>query len=41
MSLAFVFTALLSALLLGESISPMRWAGFAVVVAGLVLVARG
>ena len=41
MSLAFVFTALLSTLLLGESISPMRWAGLLVVVAGLVLVAEG
>ena len=41
MSLAFVGTALFSALLLGESISVMRWAGIGVVVAGLVLVARG
>lgn len=41
MSLAFVGTALLSALLLGESISPMRWAGICVVVAGLVFVAQG
>jgi len=41
MSLAFVGTALLSALLLGETISTMGWAGIAVVVAGLILVARG
>ena len=41
MSLAFVGTAILSALLLGESISTMRWAGIGVVVAGLVVVARG
>jgi drug/metabolite transporter (DMT)-like permease len=41
MSLAFVGTALFSAVLLGESISVTRWAGIAVVVAGLILVARG
>jgi drug/metabolite transporter (DMT)-like permease len=41
MSLAFVITALFSAVLLGESISTMRWAGIGVVVIGLVLVARG
>jgi drug/metabolite transporter (DMT)-like permease len=41
MSLAFVGTALFSALLLGESVSPLRWSGIAVVVVGLVLVARG
>jgi multidrug transporter EmrE-like cation transporter len=41
MSLAFVATALFSALLLGESISPMRWSGIVVVVVGLALVARG
>jgi drug/metabolite transporter (DMT)-like permease len=41
MSLAFVGTALFSALLLGESISTMRWAGIGVVVVGLVMVARG
>jgi multidrug transporter EmrE-like cation transporter len=41
MSLAFVATAVLSALLLNESISTVRWVGIATVVAGLVLVARG
>ncbi len=41
MSLAFVATAILSALLLGESISVARWSGIAIVVVGLVLVARG
>ena len=41
MSLAFVFTALLSTLFLGEPISVMRWAGLVVVVGGLVLVAEG
>jgi len=41
MSLAFVATAILSALLLDESISVTQWAGIATVVAGLVLVARG
>jgi multidrug transporter EmrE-like cation transporter len=41
MSLAFVATAILSALVLGESVSVTRWAGIVVVVAGLVLVARG
>lgn len=41
MSLSFVLVAFLSALLLGEPISATRWAGIAVVVAGLVLVARG
>lgn len=41
MSLAFVGTALFSALLLGESVSAVRWAGISVVVIGLVLVARG
>lgn len=41
MSLAFVGTALLSALLLHEPISVTRWGGIGVVVLGLVLVARG
>ena len=41
MSLSFVLVALLSALVLGESISVMRWAGIGVVVGGLILVARG
>ena len=41
MSLAFVITALLSAVMLGEAISVMRWAGIGIVVFGLVLVARG
>ena len=41
MSLAFVGTALFSAVLLGESVSVMRWAGIGVVVAGLILVAKG
>jgi drug/metabolite transporter (DMT)-like permease len=41
MSLAFVGTALLSALLLHEPVSVMRWAGIGVVVVGLILVARG
>jgi drug/metabolite transporter (DMT)-like permease len=41
MSLAFVFTALLSTVFLGEPISTVRWAGLVVVVAGLVLVAEG
>jgi multidrug transporter EmrE-like cation transporter len=41
MSLAFVGTAMFSALLLGETITPVRWAGIGVVVAGLVLVAKG
>ena len=41
MSLAFVGTALFSALLLGEPISVIRWAGIGVVVVGLVLVAKG
>jgi multidrug transporter EmrE-like cation transporter len=41
MSLAFVGTALFSALMLGESISVARWAGIGVVVAGLILVAKG
>jgi multidrug transporter EmrE-like cation transporter len=41
MSLAFVGTALFSALMLGESISVLRWAGIGVVVAGLILVAKG
>jgi len=41
MSLAFVGTALFSAVLLGEAISVTRWAGIGVVVAGLILVAKG
>lgn len=41
MSLAFVGTALLSMLLLGESVSATRWIGIGVVVVGLLLVARG
>ena len=41
MSLAFVITALFSVALLGESVSPVRWAGIGVVVAGLLLVAHG
>lgn len=41
MSLAFVITALFIVLLLGETISAMRWAGIGVVVVGLALVARG
>lgn len=41
MSLAFVITALFSAVVLGESISEMRWAGIGVVFFGLILVARG
>ena len=41
MSLAFVGTALFSVLLLGESVSILRWAGIVVVVVGLVIVAKG
>lgn len=41
MSLAFVGTALFSAIMLGEDVSVVRWAGIGVVVVGLVLVARG
>jgi len=40
-SLSLVFTILLSCVLLNDDVSLMRWAGIGVVVAGLVLVARG
>lgn len=41
MSLAFILTTLLSALVLNESVSIQRWLGIVVVVVGLVLVSRG
>jgi drug/metabolite transporter (DMT)-like permease len=40
MALAFIVTTVLSAIVLGERVSALRWAGSAVVVFGLVLVAR-
>jgi drug/metabolite transporter (DMT)-like permease len=41
MALAFVITTLLAVLFLGDKVSMLRWAGSAIVVLGLVLVARG
>lgn len=39
-SLGFVLNALLAERLLGEAVTPLRWAGIALIVAGVVLVAR-
>jgi len=41
MSLAFVVTTVLSAVLLHESVSARTWIGVGVVTVGLILVARG
>jgi drug/metabolite transporter (DMT)-like permease len=37
-SLSFVFVALLSRLLLGEAVTPIRWLGVALIVGGTVLI---
>jgi undecaprenyl phosphate-alpha-L-ara4N flippase subunit ArnE len=40
-SLSFVGIALLSALFVGESVSPKRWLGIALIIVGTVLVGAG
>ncbi|MBE2237272.1 MAG: EamA family transporter [Caldilineaceae bacterium] len=41
LSMGYVLITLVSALLLGEQVSAMRWAGVFVIVAGVILVTRG
>lgn len=41
LALNFVLIALVSRLVLGESIPPIRWAGIAFICAGIVLISRG
>ena len=40
-SMAYVAVALLSYFFLGESVSPLRWAGIIVICIGVVLISRG
>ncbi len=40
LALNFVLIALVSRFVLGESIPPLRWAGIAVICAGILLIAR-
>lgn len=39
-ALNYVFSALLARLLLGEKVGPGRWAGIALIVAGVILIGR-
>lgn len=41
MALTYVVTPLMAVVLLAEAVSPMRWAGIAVIVLGVCMVARG
>jgi len=40
-SLGYVATSILSRIFLGERITPLRWAGTLLIVAGMVMVGRG
>lgn len=40
-AIEYAFAAVLAVLLLKESVPPMRWIGIALVVSGVVLIARG
>jgi len=40
-SLGYVATSILSRIFLGEQITPLRWAGTLLIVAGMVMVGRG
>ena len=40
MALSFVFVPLASSILLGESITPLYWAGVALLIGGLVIIGR-
>jgi drug/metabolite transporter (DMT)-like permease len=40
-AIEYAFAAILAILMLKESVSPIRWAGIALVILGVILVARG